>query len=103
MGGSPITTASMKILSVLAQQQQPAPQDPPWLGPFRDLWTFIEPYKYFLLILIIFWFFARRSTPDKEDFNRQAQAVLEEKYKRGEISQKAYEKYRQDISIRPRQ
>lgn len=76
--------------------------DPAWLDGARELWSYIEPYKWFLLVLLVFWFFARRSTPDKEGFDAQAQRVLEEKYRRGEISQKAYEKYRQDISLRPK-
>jgi uncharacterized membrane protein len=38
----------------------------------------------------------------KDDFDAQAQRVLEEKYRKGEISQKAYEKYRQDIALRPK-
>jgi len=76
--------------------------DPPWLDNLRELWTYIEPYKYFLLVLIVFWFFARRSGAVKDDFDAQAQRILEEKYRKGEISQKAYEKYRQDISLRPK-
>jgi hypothetical protein len=76
--------------------------DPPWLDTAREVWSYIEPYKYFLLILIVFWYFARRSSPVKDDFDAQAQRVLEEKYRKGEISQKAYEKYRQDIALRPK-
>lgn len=88
----------MLILALL----QGEATDPAWLDSARELWSYIEPYKWFLLVLLVFWFFARRSTPDKEGFDAQAQRVLEEKYRRGEISQKAYEKYRQDISLRPR-
>lgn len=78
-------------------------EDPPlWLESARELWSYIEPYKYFLLVLIVFWIIARRSKPQRDDFDAQAQRVLQEKYKRGEISQKAYEKYRQDIALRPK-
>jgi uncharacterized membrane protein len=76
--------------------------DPGWLVVARELWAAIEPYKFFLLVLVLFWLIARRSPPQKEDFNRKAQAVLDEKFRRGEISRKAYEKYRQDISFRRR-
>jgi uncharacterized membrane protein len=74
--------------------------DPAWLDALRELWTLIGPYKYFLAVIIVFWLVARRSSGDRTDFDAQAQRILEEKYRRGEISQKAYEKYRQDISIR---
>lgn len=78
------------------------PTDPAWLDILREMWTLIGPYKYFIAVILVFWLVARRSGPDKDDFDAQAQRVLEEKYRNGEISQKAYEKYRQDISIRPK-
>ena len=96
-------TALVSLLAAFALQADSAvSQGPPWVDTARELWSFIDPYKYFLLVLILFWLFARRSAPVKDDFDRQAQQVLEEKYRKGEISQKAYEKYRQDISLRPK-
>ena len=75
-------------------------------GSFPDviarIYHFVEPYQLFVALLIILWLVARRPPPAKEDFNRQAQQVLEEKFRRGEISRKAYEKYRQDLSLRPK-
>jgi uncharacterized membrane protein len=50
----------------------------------------------------VLWIFARRGKPKQGDFNRQAQEVLDAKYRSGEISRKTYEKYRQDISLRPK-
>jgi hypothetical protein len=98
MTGAPL----LPWLAAFVVQAKPDAGDPQWLVTAREIWTYIEPYKYFLLVLIVFWFFARRSAPVKDDFDAQAQSVLEEKYKKGEISQKAYEKYRQDISLRPK-
>jgi uncharacterized membrane protein len=83
-------------------------QDPvgPTTGGLPDLirraYHFVEPYQLFLLLLVVLWLLARRPPPAKEDFNRQAQQVLEEKFRRGEISRKAYDKYRQDLSLRPK-
>jgi hypothetical protein len=60
-----------------------------------------SPFSEYLLILFILWLLARRAHR-KESFDSQAQEVLDEKYARGEISKKAYEKYRQDVSLRPK-
>lgn len=94
--------SALPRLAAWIQAPEAVPPDPDWLIVARELWVAIEPYKYFLLVLIVFWLVARRSPPPKEDFNRKAQAVLDEKYRKGEISRKAYEKYRQDISFRQR-
>jgi hypothetical protein len=68
----------------------------------RDLLEYLSPYTEYVVILLVFWLFARRGGQKQGDFNRQAQEVLDELYKKGEISQKAYEKFRQDISLRPK-
>jgi len=68
----------------------------------RDLLDYLSPYTEYVVILLVFWIFARRGGQKQGDFYRQAQEVLDELYKKGEISQKAYEKYRQDISLRPK-
>lgn len=90
----------MLLIDSLLQAGQA--QEPEWLDVLRDVWATIEPYKWFLLVLIVFWLLARRSAPEKDSFDAQAQRVLEEKFRNGEISEKAYQKYRQDISIRPK-
>jgi uncharacterized membrane protein len=71
-------------------------------GALTRFYAFVQPYQFYIVAIIVLWLVARRPGSKKEDFNRQAQDVLEEKYRRGEISRKAYEKYRQDISLRPR-
>ncbi len=87
-------------LLALLQQGQLPPLD---LGGlvFRAM-RYLSPYTEYILILFVFWLFARRGAQKQGDFNRQAQEVLDELYQRGEISQKAYEKFRQDISLRPK-
>ncbi|MGD8279076.1 MAG: hypothetical protein PVH00_13655 [Gemmatimonadota bacterium] len=85
---------------VAAQEQQLPP-----LGLdriFGDLLNYLSPYTEYVIILLVFWLFARRGGQKQGDFNRQAQEVLDELYAKGEISQKAYEKFRQDISLRPK-
>ena len=58
-----------------------------------------SPFSEYILVLLILWFVARKQRP-KVDFSEQAQEVLEEKYKRGEIDKKTYDKYRQELSMR---
>ncbi len=93
--------ATTRLLARLQPEATPI-EDPLWLVFARDAWAMVYPYRYFVLVLLAFWFLARRSRREKEDFNAQAQRVLDEKYKKGEISKKAYDKYRQDIALRPR-
>lgn len=85
------------IASALLQAEEPA-----WRATLHSVYEYLSPYNEFIVLLFVLWLFARRGRPEAEDFNRQAQEVLEQKYRKGEISRKAYEKYRQDISMRPR-
>lgn len=90
------------LFSLLAQAAQP--ELPPL--DFGDLLAragaYLGPYTEYIIILFVFWLFARRGAAEKGDFNRQAQEVLEDLYQKGEISEKAYQKFRQDISLRPK-
>lgn len=61
--------------------------------------AYLGPYTEYIVILFVFWLFARRGAQKQGDFNRQAQEVLDELYAKGEISEKAYQKFRQDISL----
>ena len=58
-----------------------------------------SPFSEYLLILFILWFLARR-VETKKDFSAEAQQVLDEKFKRGELDRPTYEKYRQELSMR---
>lgn len=95
----------MNLLAMTQQVAAPLLQsaaDPTWRGSLQHLYDFFSPYTEFIAILFVLWLFARRGRPEQGDFNRQAQEVLEAKYRAGELSQRAYEKYRQDISLRPK-
>ena len=94
---------SMVLLMQVAQDTAAVESD----GFFQRVKDFIDtpapysPFSEYLLILFILWLLARRAHR-KESFDTQAQEVLDEKYARGEISKKAYDKYRQDVSLRPK-
>jgi hypothetical protein len=94
------------VIAILRFQDTLATRSPTGAASPGDLlgraWDFIEPYQFFILALIVLWLIARRPPPKKEDFSKQAQEVLDEKYRKGEITRQAYEKYRQDISLRPK-
>lgn len=94
------------ILSAL-QQAAPVVEDSApgwwsWLVDFVDTPAPYSPFSEYLLVLFVLWLLARHDARKQGDFGRQAQEVLEEKYQQGEISKKAYDKYRQDISLRPK-
>jgi hypothetical protein len=58
-----------------------------------------SPFSEYLLVLFILWFMARR-VETKKDFSAEAQRVLDDKFKRGELDRPTYEKYRQELSMR---
>jgi uncharacterized membrane protein len=95
----------MSILAaVLAVVQTPQQDLPPldFGGLIQSVFQYLGPYTEYIAILFVFWLFARRGAQKQGDFNRQAQEVLDELYQRGEITEKAYQKFRQDISLRPK-
>lgn len=77
----------------------------------RSVWQYIvdfvdspapySPFSEYLLLLFVLWLIARRDHR-KKTFDTQAQEVLDEKYSRGELTKEAYEKYRQDVALRPK-
>lgn len=90
-------------------QAQVAVQEPEgwWysLKEFVDTPAPYSPFSEYLLVLFILWLIARLEHSREErrkTFGKQAQEVLEDKYESGELSRSAYEKYRQDVSMRPR-
>jgi hypothetical protein len=70
----------------------------PWIA----ITTFINtpapysPFTEYLAVLFILWLLARRHHRKRQDFAKQAQEVLDRKYEEGELSESAYEKFRQD-------
>ena len=89
--------------TLLALMQAAAEEVPPSLiekvRDFLDTPAPYSPLTEYLLVLFLLWLLARRQRP-KADFGGQAQDVLDEKYKKGEIDLKTYEKYRQELSMR---
>lgn len=89
------------LLGLLIQATDPLP--PLDIGDLLTrLAAYLGPYTEYIIILFVFWLFARRGAQKQGDFNRQAQEVLDDLYQKGEISEKAYQKFRQDISLRPK-
>lgn len=82
---------------------------PPVEGDWVDsLLTFLDtpapysPLSEYLLVLFVLWLIARRHDRKKETFEKQAQEVLDEKLDQGELSKAAYDKFRQDLALRPK-
>ncbi|MGH7444686.1 MAG: hypothetical protein ACREKM_07410 [Longimicrobiales bacterium] len=95
------------LILVALQQVAPVAEDGgpgwwQWVVDFIDTPAPYSPFSEYLLVLFVLWLLARHDARKQGDFGRQAQEVLEEKYQKGEISKKAYDKYRQDISLRPK-
>jgi hypothetical protein len=90
------------MVPLLAMLQEVVEEVPPSLidkiRNFLDTPAPYSPLSEYLLVLFLLWLLARRQRP--KGFGAQAQDVLEEKYKAGEIDQKTYEKYRQELSMR---
>lgn len=57
--------------------------------------------KGYLALMFVLWLLALRGRK-KATFSKQAQEVLDEKFTAGEINKKTYDKYRQDVSLRPK-
>jgi hypothetical protein len=89
------------MLSLWFALQEAVEREP---GFARKVYDFLDtpapysPLSEYLLIMFLLWLLARRSRP--KDFGAQAQDVLEEKFKNGEIDEKTYQKYRQELSMR---
>jgi hypothetical protein len=90
----------MYPLLALLQDAQDVP------GPVQKVLDFLDtavpysPFSEYLIVLFLLWLLARRREPPKPDFSGQAQSVLDEKFKKGEIDRQTYEKYRQELSMR---
>jgi hypothetical protein len=87
----------------LLLQVTPPPVEP---GSFLDkVLHFLDtpapysPFTEYLAVLFLLWLLARRDH-QKKDFSAEAQRVLDDKFQRGEIDKAAYEKFRQELSMR---
>ena len=93
----------MFLTSIFAALQE-AP--PPLPGAVQKVLDFLDtpapysPFTEYIAVLLLLWLLARRA--DRKTFDSKAQDVLEEKLEAGEIDQKTYEKYRQEMSLRPK-
>ena len=90
--------------NLLALLQQQTPDSVESFGTkvveFLDTPLPFSPLTEYLLVLFVLWVIARRARKPQQDFSAQAQEVLDEKFKNGEIDKVTYEKYRQELSMR---
>jgi hypothetical protein len=93
------------ILNLLWQFVERAPVQHEVPGFLQKVLDFLDtpapysPFTEYLAVLFLLWLLARRGKEFK-DFSAEAQKVLDEKYKKGEIDRNTYEKYRQELSMR---
>jgi hypothetical protein len=87
------------LLMVVQATEEMDPAHVPGFLRWLDSPLPYSPFSEYILVLLILWFVARKQRPNV-DFSEQAQEVLEEKFKKGEIDKKTYEKYRQELSMR---
>jgi hypothetical protein len=93
------------MLNFLLQVVETVPVQHEVPGFLRKVLDFLDtpapysPFTEYLAVLFLLWLLARRGK-DTKDFSAEAQKVLDEKYKKGEIDRRTYEKYRQELSMR---
>lgn len=95
-------TNFLLFLQAVDETMPPPHQIPGFMRRFLEMIDSPLPYSPFseyLVVLFILWVIARGQNT-KKDFSGEAQVVLDEKYKRGEIDKASYEKYRQELSMR---
>lgn len=90
------------MLNFLLQVTPPPIEDGSALDKFLNFLDSPAPYSPFteyLAVLFLLWLLARRDH-EKKDFSAEAQRVLDEKFQKGEIDRNAYEKFRQELTMR---
>jgi hypothetical protein len=92
----------MTMLLQVAAQADPGSGWKQWIIDFINTPAPSGPFAVYLVVLFILWIIARRARRAKESFDTQAQDVLDQKYAEGELTREAYEKYRQDVALRPK-
>ena len=94
-----------QLLLQAAQAAEAAPDSDSFLRriiDFIDTPAPFSPFSEYLLIMFVLWLIARITARKGHTFSTQAQDVLEDKYARGELTKKAYDKFRQDATTRPK-
>ena len=90
------------LFTALQQVQEPPPPDfITRVLEFIDTPAPYSPFTEYLALLFILWLFARREAR-KSDFDSKAQEVLDRKFAEGEIDKKTYDKFRQEMTLRPK-
>jgi hypothetical protein len=93
----------MPLLTVLATLMQ----RPPVPAPFQKVLDFLDtplpysPFTEYFAVLFVLWLLARRGER-RVTFDSKAQEVLDAKLAAGEIDKKTYDRYRQEMSLRPK-
>jgi len=93
----------MHLAAVLAAIAQATPVP----APFQKVLDFLDtplpysPFTEYALVLFVLWLLARRGER-RVTFDTKAQEVLDAKLAAGEIDKKTYDKYRQEMSLRPK-
>lgn len=93
----------MNAMMLLQTAAPPAQGD--WVDSillFLDTPAPYSPLSEYLLVLFVLWLIARRHDRKKETFEAQAQDVLDDKLQEGELSREAYDRFRQDLALRPK-
>ena len=91
--------AALQVADTLQSQAQPSPLQT--VLDFIDTPAPYSPFTEYLAVLFLLWLLARRSH-HRKTIDAKAQDVLDQKLKSGEIDRKTYEKYRQEMSMRPK-
>lgn len=91
---------------MLLLQTAATPAEGDWVDSvltFLDTPAPYSPLSEYLLVLFVLWLIARRHNRKiKDTFESQAQEVLDDKLQLGELSRDAYDRFRQDLILRPR-
>ncbi len=91
----------MNVLALMMQSDSRAGEWVDGIIRLLDSPLPFSPLSEYLLLLFILWLLSLRRKREPS-FDRQAQEVLDEKYEEGELSEKSYRKYQQDLSLRPK-
>jgi hypothetical protein len=86
------------LLGIILQDSLPAPVQK--VIDFMDTPAPYSPFTEYLAVLFLLWLMARRD--QRNTFDARAQEVLDQKLAEGEIDKTTHEKYRQEMSLKPK-